>query len=62
MAEAVEERPLTIGALGRKLVGRAVVYALFPVVLSQAFSLRRHALQLTPAAGPPTGRIGRGAE
>ena len=62
MAEPVEERPLTIGALGRKLVGRAVVYALFPVVLSQAFSLRRHALKLTPAAGPPTGRIGRGEQ
>lgn len=60
MAEAVDERPLTIGAFGRKLVGRAVVYALFPVVMSQAFALRRHALNLVPAAGPPAGRIGRG--
>jgi lysophospholipase L1-like esterase len=60
MAEPVDDRPLSIAGLGRKLVGRAVVYALFPVVLSQAFSLRRHALQLTPAAGPPEGRIGRG--
>lgn len=60
MAEEVDERPLTIAALGRKLVGRAVVYALFPVVMSQAFALRRHALNLIPAAGPPAGRIGRG--
>jgi lysophospholipase L1-like esterase len=41
-------------------VGRAVVYALFPVLLSQAFALRRHALTLLPAAGPTRGRIGRG--
>jgi lysophospholipase L1-like esterase len=55
---AAERRSL--GQLGRQLVGRAVVYALFPVLLSQAFALRRHALSLVPAAGPPVGRIGRG--
>ena len=36
-------------------------FALFPVLLSQAFALRRHALTLVPAAGPVQGRIGRGA-
>jgi lysophospholipase L1-like esterase len=49
-----------LGTLGRQLVGRAVVYALFPVLLSQAFALRRHALSLAPAAGPVEGRVGRG--
>lgn len=61
----LERRPrddarFSVGRLARQLVGRAVVYALFPVLLSQAFALRRHALTLTPAAGPPRGRIGRG--
>ena len=60
MAEASAERVLTLGELGYKLVGRLVVYALFPVLFSQAFALRRHALTLVPAAGPPTGKIGRG--
>jgi len=46
--------------LARKVVGRLVVYALFPVVFTQAFALRRHALQLVPAVGPPVGRVGRG--
>jgi len=54
------EKPLTIARLAQKLVGRLVVYALFPVFFTQAFALRRHALQLTPAAGSPAGRIGRG--
>jgi len=54
------EQPLTLGRLARKLLGRLVVYALFPVFFTQAFALRRHALQLTPAVGPPSGRIGRG--
>jgi len=60
MAEEGQERPLSIGELGRKLVGRVVIYALFPVLLSQAFALRRHALHLVPAVGPREGRIGRG--
>ena len=51
---------LTAGQLARKLMGRLVVYALFPVYFTQAFALRRHALQLVPAMGPPQGRIGRG--
>ncbi len=51
---------LTPARLVQKLVGRLVVYSLFPVILSQAFALRRHALQLVPAVGPPQGRIGRG--
>lgn len=54
------EKPLTAARLIQKLVGRLVVYALFPVFFSQAFALRRHALQLSPAVGPPAGRIGRG--
>ena len=54
------EKPLTMVRLAQKLVGRLVVYALFPVFFTQAFALRRHALQLTPAVGPPAGRIGRG--
>jgi len=52
---------LSLAQLGHKLVGRVVVYALFPVLLSQAFALRRHALTLVPAVGAPTGRVGRGA-
>ena len=60
MADAAAARPFSLGGLAYKLVGRAVVYALFPVMLSQAFALRRHALTLVPAAGPPAGRIGRG--
>ena len=55
-----DQKPLTAGRLASKLLGRLVVYALFPVFFSQAFALRRHALQLTPAIGPPEGRIGRG--
>ena len=51
---------LTIGKLARQLLGRLVIYALFPVVFSQAFSLRRHALNLVPAVGSTEGRIGRG--
>ena len=50
MADAPVERPFSLGRLGQKLVGRAVVYALFPVLLSQAFALRRHALTLVPGA------------
>ena len=60
MAEAAAARPFSIVALAGKLAGRAVVYALFPVMLSQAFALRRHALTLVPAAGPSSGRVGRG--
>jgi hypothetical protein len=60
MDDAAAPRPFSIVEFGHKLVGRAVVYALFPVLLSQAFALRRHALTLVPAAGPGTGRIGRG--
>jgi len=51
---------LTPARLARKVMGRLVVYALFPVVFTQAFALRRHALQLVPAVGPPAGRVGRG--
>ena len=54
------EKALTAGQLARKLLGRLVVYALFPVYFSQAFALRRHALQLAPAVGSREGRIGRG--
>lgn len=60
MDDGAAELPLSLGKLGQKLVGRAVVYALFPVLLSQAFALRRHALTLVPAAGVPAGTIGRG--
>lgn len=60
MDDATPPPPLSLVQLGHKLVGRAVVYALFPVLLSQAFALRRHALTLVPAVGPPAGRIGRG--
>jgi len=60
MADASVVRPLSLAEIGYKLVGRAVVYALFPVLLSQAFALRRHALTLVPAVGPRAGRIGRG--
>jgi len=56
----VPEKPLTPARLAKKLVGRLVVYALFPVFFSQAFALRRHALQLSPAVGAPEGRVGRG--
>ena len=59
--ESAAAKPLTVGRVARILVGRLVVYALFPVFLSQAFALRRHALQLSPAVGPREGRIGRGA-
>lgn len=57
---AALRKPLTVGRVARMLAGRLVVYALFPVFLSQAFALRRHALQLTPAVGPREGRVGRG--
>src|SRR5690242_12394946 len=60
MADATFTRPFSLVELGSRLVGRAVVYALFPVMLSQAFALRRHALTLVPAAGPSAGKIGRG--
>ena len=60
MADRGAERPFSLGELGYKLVGRVVVYALFPVLFTQAFALRRHALTLVPAPGPPAGRIGRG--
>jgi lysophospholipase L1-like esterase len=60
MIDASVPRPRSLVELGNKLVGRAVIYALFPVLLSQAFALRRHALTLVPAAGPSAGRIGRG--
>ena len=60
MADAAAGPPPSLAELGYQLVGRAVVYALFPVLLSQAFALRRHALTLVPAAGAPSGRIGRG--
>ncbi|HKU85548.1 MAG TPA: SGNH/GDSL hydrolase family protein [Casimicrobiaceae bacterium] len=55
-----ETEPLTPGKLARKLAGRLVIFALFPVVFMQAFALRRHALQFDPAVGPREGRIGRG--
>lgn len=51
---------LTPSRLAQKLAGRLIVYALFPVVLTQAFALRRHALQLVPAVGETNGRVGRG--
>lgn len=51
---------MTVGEWTRKVAGRVVIYALFPVVLSQAFALRRHALNFVPAAGPREGKIGRG--
>jgi lysophospholipase L1-like esterase len=54
------DESLSPARLARKVVGRLVVYALFPVVFTQAFALRRHALQLVPAVGPPEGRVGRG--
>jgi lysophospholipase L1-like esterase len=60
MDDAAAVRAFSIVELGHRLVGRAVVYALFPVLLSQAFALRRHALTLVPASGPATGTIGRG--
>ncbi len=60
MADATAERPFSLAELAQKLVGRAVVFALFPVMLSQAFALRRHALTLAPAVGPGAGTIGRG--
>src|SRR4029078_9276880 len=60
MDDAAAPRPFSIVEFGHKLVGRAVVYALFPVLLLPGFALRRHALTLVPAAGSPRGRIGRG--
>ena len=60
MADAATARPFSIVALAGKLAGRAIVSALCPGVLSQAFALRRHALTLVPAAGPSAGRVGRG--
>ena len=61
MDDAAAARPLSLAGLASRLAGRVVVYALFPVMLSQAFALRRHALTLVPAAGPSAGKIGRGA-
>ena len=60
MDDAAAARPFSLAELAYRLAGRVVVYALFPVMLSQAFALRRHALTLVPAAGPQAGRIGRG--
>jgi len=48
-------------ALVRQLVGRLFVVCLFPVMLTQAFALRRRALHFAPAAGPLHGRLGLGA-
>ena len=59
-AGAAGDERLSVAKLARQLLGRLVVYALFPVIFSQAFALRRHALHLEPAAGPHEGRIGRG--
>ena len=59
-AQDAPEKPLTAIQFARKIVGRIVIYSLFPVYFSQAFALRRHALTLTPAVGPTEGRIGRG--
>jgi lysophospholipase L1-like esterase len=55
-----ETERLTPAKLARKLAGRLVIFALFPVVFMQAFALRRHALKFDPAVGPREGRIGRG--
>lgn len=54
------DAPLTIAEFMRKIVGRLFIYSLFPVLFSQAFALRRHALNFAPPVGPPAGRIGRG--
>ena len=37
-----------------------MIFLLFPVVLTQAFSLRRRALNFVPAAGLTVGKVGRG--
>ena len=54
------DAPLSIAEFMRKIVGRLFIYSLFPVLFSQAFALRRHALNFAPPVGPPAGRIGRG--
>jgi lysophospholipase L1-like esterase len=54
------DAPLTIADFMRKIVGRLFIYSLFPVLFSQAFTLRRHAMNFVPPVGPPAGRIGRG--
>ena len=59
-APEVPDRAFSAVELARKLVGRLFIYALFPVMLSQAFALRRHALNFVPPVGPQTGKIGRG--
>ena len=46
--------------LAGQVVGRIVIYLLFPVVLTQAFSLRRRALHFVPAAGFTQGKVGLG--
>jgi len=51
---------LTVAQVVRKLVGRLFIYSLFPVVFSQAFTLRRRAMNFVPPVGAPEGRIGRG--
>jgi len=43
-----------------QMVGRLVVFLLFPVVLTQAFALRRRALTFVPPGGNPYGSIGVG--
>jgi len=43
-----------------RIVGRVVIFLLFPVVLTQAFSLRRRALNFVPAAGFTQGKVGLG--
>ncbi|MGC1816232.1 MAG: SGNH/GDSL hydrolase family protein [Casimicrobiaceae bacterium] len=59
-APEVPDRAFSAVELARKLVGRLFIYALFPVMLSQAFALRRHALNFVPPVGPQAGKIGRG--
>ena len=61
MADASDRAPRGAAAMvlgvARKFAGCAVVYALFPVLLTQAFALRRHALNRVPAAGPGAGTM-----
>jgi lysophospholipase L1-like esterase len=54
------EESLTLAQLVRKLVGRLFIYSLFPILFSQAFTLRRRAMNFVPPVGPPAGRVGRG--
>ncbi|HEV2220060.1 MAG TPA: SGNH/GDSL hydrolase family protein [Casimicrobiaceae bacterium] len=59
-APEISDRNFSAAELARRLVGRIFIYALFPVMFSQAFALRRHALSFLPPVGPQEGRIGRG--